>query len=361
MGLIKKIKGSYMFTQFEVGKYTKRRSPSSARDSSMQAGEMRIRPANTEFISEFDRAAEEARQEQQWQQRQQQKRDEEERRQRGLRPGQPRTNSVETLPVSRLEEAHSAAVRQQQRQQSQLGKYKSSMELSASQRDRQQVGTSGGTLPYAALQSPQSSTSQATTAASTPGASPFSGSADQFGTDDQPVPRPRPKGARGARSTMDMQSVYFAPGRNVTMTNQQKQRMSVYPSAADKPMFDKNSASSVDYYVFSPTKQDFLSMPLDARRRARGVVAPEEKPADALHASETRAEAERAAGSSNPFVERRKKAQVMASEGWGSASPFTDPLVGSGRGGVDHSDPRKYLNTPLYANQAGSGGVDLLA
>ncbi|KAJ1800151.1 hypothetical protein LPJ56_006538 [Coemansia sp. RSA 2599] len=360
MGLIKKIKGSYMFTQFEVGKYTKRRSPSSARDMGMQAGEMTIRPATTEFISEFDRAADEALQEQRWQQQ------EEERRQRRLRPGQPRTNSIETLPADKLEEAHGAAVRQRQRQQSQLGKYKSSMELSATQRERQQQQQAGanGILPYAALQSPDSSSSQATTAVSTPDASPFGGSADQFGSGDQPIARPRPKGARSARSNMDMQSVYFAPGRNVTMTNQQKQRMSVYPTAAStgdgKPVFDKNSASSVDYYVFSPNKRDLSSMPLDARRRARGVVAPEEKPADALHASEAKAEAERAA-STNPFVERRKKAQALASEGWVSESPFTDPLVGSGRGGVDPSDPRKYLNTPLYANQAGSGGVDLLA
>ncbi|KAJ2706291.1 hypothetical protein FB645_001686 [Coemansia sp. IMI 203386] len=353
MGLIKKIKSSYMFTQFEVGKYTKRRSPSSARDGNMQGGEMTIRPATTEFISEFDRAAEEAQREQRL--------DEEERRQRRLKAGQPRTNSAETLPVSALEEAHGAAVRQQQQRQQQLNKYKSSMELSSTQRDRQQ-NLVNGTLPYAALQSPQSGSSQATTAASTPDGSPFEASADQFGngSGDQPIPRPRPKGARGARSNMDMQSVYFAPGRNVTMTNQQKQRMSVYPT--DKPAFDKLSASSVDYYVFSPNKRELSNIPLDARRRARGIVAPEESPADALHASETKAEAERAAAmSTNPFVERRKKAQVMASQGWDSASPFTDPLVGSGRGGVDHSDPRKYLNTPMYANQAGSGGVDLLA
>ncbi|KAJ1720557.1 hypothetical protein LPJ53_004836 [Coemansia erecta] len=350
MGLIKKIKGSYMFTHMEVGKYTKRRSAATARDGP-QGGEMTVRAATTEFISEFDRAAEEAQREQQWRADEEEKRQRRQQQQQQQHAKQARTNSVETLPVEHLEESHSRAVRQSH----QLGKYKSSMELSAAQRERQ------GTLPYAALQSPQSASSPATTAVSTPSASPFNNTADTFGeSEEQPIPRPRPKGARSARSAVDMQSVYFAPGRNVTMTNQQKQRVSMYPTDNKPPTFDKNSASSMDYYVFAPTRRDLSTMPLDARRRARGMIAPEDKPAPVLHANETRAEAERAA-STNPFVERRKKAQELVSEGWDSASPFTDPLVGSGRGGIDPNDPRKYLNTPMYANQAGSGGVDLLA
>ncbi|KAJ2378515.1 hypothetical protein IW150_000750 [Coemansia sp. RSA 2607] len=331
MGLIKKIKGSYMFTHMEVGKYTKRRLPASARDA--PPSEMTVRAATTEFISEFDRAAAEAQREQQWQA------DEAEKRQRRQQAREARTNSSETLPVEPLTEQHLRAAPV-------LGRYKSSVELSLAQRERQ------GALPYTGQPSP------ASTAVSTPSASPFSATADTFEA-EQPIPRPRPKGARSARSTVDMQSVYFAPGRNVTMTNQQKQRASVYP-AENKPTFDKNSASSMDYYVFAPTRRDISSMPLDARRRARGVIAPEDKPAPELHAMETKAEAERAV-STNPFVERRKKAQVLVAEGWNSASPFTDPLVGSGRGGIDPNDPRKYLNTPMYANQAGSGGVDLLA
>ncbi|KAJ2721605.1 hypothetical protein GGI07_003842 [Coemansia sp. Benny D115] len=342
MGLIKKIKGSYMFTQLEVGKYTKRRGNTAARDASAETtAPGMVRAATTEFVSEFDRAAEEAQRERQWQQREAEKR-----RQRHA------AGSNETLPVAPLD--HSTVPSRQV-----LGRHRSSMELSASQRDRY---TQSGTLPYAALQSPQSAGSQTTTVASTPDGSPFTATADSFGT-DQPIPRPRPRGARGARSTVDMQSVYFAPGRNVTMTNQQKQRMSVYPVAEDKPSFDKNSASSTDYYVFTPARRDVARMPLDARRKTRALVAPEENSGSALHEREVQAEADRAAAvaATNPFVERRRKAHVLANEGWNSASPFDDPLVGSGRGGIDPNDPRKHLNTPMYANQAGSGGLDLLA
>ncbi|KAJ1896986.1 hypothetical protein LPJ66_003659 [Kickxella alabastrina] len=360
MGLMKKIKGSYMFTHMEVGKYTKRRGASTSRESidvhATTTGHGTIRAATTEFISEFDRAAEEAQREEQWQAEEQKWR--QHRHEQKLRHA--RANSIETLSTEHLEDAHSAAIRQQQKQkqkQPALSRYKSSMELSASQRYQQiPPGASSGSLPYASVQSPQSGSSR-TTAVSTPQASPFEEDLGAFGA--EPVPRSRPRGARTARSNMDMQSVYFAPGRNVTMTNQQKQRVSIYPMADEKPQFNKNSASSMDYYVFTPTRRDVSAMPLDSKRRTRGVIAPEEMMAPELHQNEVDAEAERA--SKNPFVERRMKARVLVNEGWDSASPFTDPLIGSGRGGVDPNDPRKYLNTPMYANQAGTGGVDLLA
>ncbi|KAI9500881.1 hypothetical protein GGI25_005931 [Coemansia spiralis] len=233
MGLIKKIKGSYMFTQMEVGKYTKRRSPGHK--------EMPARPS--EFIFEFDES---------------------------------REHSIETLPRS-------------QTQPMPLTHHQSSMELS----------------------------------------NPRSPSATVV---ESPTVRPRPT-ARAARSTMDMQSVYFAPGRNVT--------------------HDRTAASSVDYYVFTPSHGELKAMPLDKRRQHRGVVAPAR---GSVHQAEPEAEK-----SNNPFVERRRAAQGLAVQGWGSSAPFDDPIVGSGRGGIDPNDPRKYLNTPLYANQAGAGGVDLLA
>ncbi|KAJ2825680.1 hypothetical protein FBU31_003647 [Coemansia sp. 'formosensis'] len=155
---------------------------------------------------------------------------------------------------------------------------------------------------------------------------------------------------------MDMQSVYFAPGRNVSMTNQQKQRLSVYP--ADVPRFDKNSASSMDYYVFTPTRREVSQLPFDAKRRTRVLVAPDESPSPSLHQ-------EPEGLPTNPFVERRKKAQQVAksptSERWespGPSSPFADQ-PGSG-GSAD--EPRRYLNTPVYAGQGGgSTGLDLLA
>ncbi|KAJ2488511.1 hypothetical protein IWW37_004741 [Coemansia sp. RSA 2050] len=301
MGLIKKIKNSYVFTQLEVGKYTKRRNGSNnaARDQSSETHGT-IRAGGSEFISAFDQAADEVRREQ-------------------LSASAETIKSVPSIP-----------------------RFKSTVELSATQRTHQT-----GPLPYAE--------SRGTTAVSTPQTSPFSDTADAF--DEQPLPRARPKGARAARSTMDMQSVYFAPGRNVSMTNQQKQRLSVY--STDVPRFDKNSASSMDYYVFTPTRREVAQMPLDARRRTRGHVAPDEAPSPSLHH-------EPEGLPTNPFVERRKKAQLMAkspvSERWedhGPSSPFADQSGGSGMA----DEPRRYLNTPVYASQSGRSpnGLDLLA
>ncbi|KAJ1728959.1 hypothetical protein LPJ72_005220 [Coemansia sp. Benny D160-2] len=329
MGLMKKIKGSYVFTHMEVGKYTKRRNQALKSEPATAAG-----TRAPEFVSEFEYAANEMRREEM---------------QRSHTDGGYgfSTAGRHTLPHCR-----------------------SSIDLSAAQRQQ------------AAQGSPTSTLSRATTAvASAP--SPAFAATDSFVDQSVPVPRPRPKGARAARSTVDMQSVYFAPGRNVSMTNQQKQRQSVYPNAnATVAAFDKHSASSVDYYVFSPSKREMASMPLDARRRQlRGVVAYDKALPDSLHRAETVAEttagavsapasgavspsaatANSSSSSNNPFVVRRKKAHELAVQGWNSASPFDDPLVGSGRGGIDPNDPRKYLNTPLYASQTGAGGVDLLA
>ncbi|KAJ1823685.1 hypothetical protein GGH91_000224 [Coemansia sp. RSA 2671] len=300
MGLIKKIKNSYVFTQLEVGKYTKRRNGSNtARDQNTETHGT-IRPGGSEFISAFDQAAEEVRREQ-------------------LSASAETIRSVPSIP-----------------------RFKSTVDLSATQRAHQ-----SGPLAYAE--------SRGTTAVSTPQTSPFSDTADSF--DGQPLPRARPKGARAARSTMDMQSVYFAPGRNVSMTNQQKQRLSVYTT--DVPRFDKNSASSMDYYVFTPTRREVAQMPLDAKRRTRGHVAPDELPSPSLHQ-------EPEGLPTNPFVERRKKAQLMAkspvSERWedhGPSSPFAD----QGGGGSSADEPRRYLNTPVYASQSGRSpnGLDLLA
>ncbi|KAJ2860132.1 hypothetical protein GGH94_005708 [Coemansia aciculifera] len=297
MGLIKKIKNSYVFTQFEVGKYTKRRNGSNtARDQSTEAhGTVRASPGN-EFISAFDQAADEVRREQ-------------------------LSGSAETIGAAPS-----------------IQRFKSSVELSATQRAQ------AGPLAYAE--------SRGSTAVSTPQASPFSDTADNF--DGQPLPRARPKGARAARSTMDMQSVYFAPGRNVSMTNQQKQRLSVY--ATDVPRFDKNSASSMDYYVFTPTRREVAQMPLDAKRRTRGLVAPDEAPSPSLHQ-------EPEGLPTNPFVERRKKAQQMARsptvERWESHGP-SSPFADQSSGGGSADEPRRYLNTPVYASGS-TKGLDLLA
>ncbi|KAJ2005758.1 hypothetical protein GGI04_002125 [Coemansia thaxteri] len=260
MGLIKKIKNSYVFTQFEVGKYTKRRNGGggSGGSSSGSKGPGTPRSAGgSEFISAFDEVADEIQ----------------------------ASSSVSTLGRGdRVQRAGSSA------------------ELA--------VGY----------------TSTASTAASTPQASPFEGGGGV---------RARPAGARAARSTMDMQSVYFAPGRNVAAASAKRQ--SVYPG--EVPRFDKQSASSVDYYVFTPTRRDLAALPLDARRRTtRGVVAPDEKPSPDLHRDDF--------ASTNPFVERRRKAHVAA------ASP---PVPASA------VPARKYLTTPVYANQSGTTGLDLLA
>ncbi|KAJ2365784.1 hypothetical protein H4S02_010610, partial [Coemansia sp. RSA 2611] len=149
MGLIKKIKNSYVFTQLEVGKYTKRRNGNNtARDQNTETHGT-IRPGGSEFIGAFDQAAEEVRREQ-------------------LSASAETIRSVPSIP-----------------------RFKSTVDLSATQRAHQ-----SGPLAYAE--------SRGTTAVSTPQTSPFSDTADSF--DGQPLPRARPKGARAARSTMDMQS-----------------------------------------------------------------------------------------------------------------------------------------------------------
>ncbi|KAJ2552326.1 hypothetical protein EV175_003358 [Coemansia sp. RSA 1933] len=316
MGLMKKIKGSYMFTHMEVGKYTKRRTQNQKGETAVPAPPA-MRP--TEFVSEFEYVAQEMQLEEQ--------------RKRQVMQRSHTDSGV--IGSSRHGLPHC----------------RSSIELSPAQRQR--MGQS----------SPSSTLSRATTAvasAQSPAASPFAPT-DAFIDQQQPIPRPRPRGARGARSTVDMQSVYFAPGRNISMTNQQKQRQSMYPDEKDLASFDKHSASSVDYYVFTPSKREMASLPLDARRRQLrgGVVTYDHRPAETLHRSETLAEA--GGVNNNPFVERRRKAHELNAQGWNSATPFDDPIVGSGRGGVDPDNPRKYLNTPLYASQTGAGGVDLLA
>ncbi|KAJ2744786.1 hypothetical protein GGI20_002679 [Coemansia sp. BCRC 34301] len=305
MGLIKKIKNSYVFTQLEVGKYTKRRNASNpARDHGPENSGGVVRAATTggsEFISAFDHVDDK------------------------------HGRSAETIgPIQR---------------------FKSTVELSATQR-AQQAGAKSP-LGYAE--------SRVTTAVSTPQASPFSdGAADGFGSSAEPIPRVRPKGARAARSTIDMQSVYFAPGRNVSMTNQQKQRLSMYPSDAESPpRFDKNSASSMDYYVFTPTRREITQLPFDAKRRTtRGIVAPDKSPSPSLHQEDT-------AASTNPFVERRKKAQLARSptslQHWDCHSPtppFADKFPS-----ISDDEPRRYLNTPVYGSRTGvsTAGLDLLA
>ncbi|KAJ1957916.1 hypothetical protein GGI12_004882 [Dipsacomyces acuminosporus] len=146
--------------------------------------------------------------------------------------------------------------------------------------------------------------------------------------------------------------------------------MAASPSGEKRPQFDKNSASSMDYYVFAPNRRDLSAMPLDLKKKQRGgVVAADRQNAQALHKSEIKEEANGPPSASlsptNPFVVRRKKAQQMVEQGWNSTSPFSDPIVGSGRGGIDPDDPRKHLTTPVYATQADAygrnTGLDLLA
>ncbi|KAJ1845447.1 hypothetical protein LPJ70_002495 [Coemansia sp. RSA 2708] len=283
MGILRRIKNSYVFTQLEVGKYTKRRT---------SANQAELGVVRAVYEDEFDRAANELRAEQLA----------EEHRKRSAQ-------SAETLAVG---SAHGVA------------RVRSSMDLTAAQRQRL----------------------DGRTAVSTPATSP-----------DAYEVRARPRPTRTARSNADMQSVYFAPGRNVSMTNQQKQRQSVYPTE-ELPSFDKNSASSTDYYVYAPSARQRAQTPLDARRRQmRGQIRAQPLSAGELHRSEELAEPQ----TTNPFVERRRKAHKMVEQGWNSAAPFDDPLVGSGRGGIDPNHPRKHLNTPVYANQAGTVGLDLLA
>lgn len=309
MGLIKKLKGSYMFTHMEVGKYTKRRTNNTPDAKGFgQHG--------NEFIDEFDRAAEELRQE------------EEELARQRHKQRMDRQNSSATLgsrPANGLMSPGAPP---------QVQRFQSTIELSSG------------------VMSPPATLSRATTAVSTPQASPFDDiSASSFPT-NRPLPRARPRGARTARSAADMQSVYFAPGRNIPASQQKQQQ----PANALK--FDKMSASSMDYYVYTPTRQEISALPLEARRKGhRGVVAPENRLAAQIHKDELKTPE----ATSNPFIERRRRAEQRTAEGYDSASPFDDPLVGSGRGGIDPDQPRKYLNTPVYANQAGSYGLDLLA
>ncbi|KAJ2539076.1 hypothetical protein IWW35_006093 [Coemansia sp. RSA 1878] len=323
MGILTRIKNSYVFTQLEVGKYTKRRA------SGQNDG---VRAATTEQLDEFDRAAAELRAEQMA---------DAERVRRGMRST---SQSVETLAARGV------------------ARVRSSMDLTATQRERL-GGRTAVSTPNPSVWSPNSSEMRSPSSSSgqwsPTNSGPRSPASDSFmrspTSDSYGSVQPRPRPARANRGAADMQSVYFAPGRNVTTTNQQKQRQSVYPT--EVPTFDKNSASSTDYYVYAPTSRQMATAPLDSRRRElRGIVGPEQH--GDLHRRE---ELNEVNGSTNPFVERRRKAQKMAVEGWGSATPFDDPLVGSGRGGIDPNHPRKYLHTPVYANQAGSAGLDLLA
>ncbi|KAJ1857725.1 hypothetical protein GGH12_000669 [Coemansia sp. RSA 1822] len=323
MGILKRIKNSYVFTQLEVGKYTKRR---------VSAQNDGVRAATTEQLDEFDRAAAELRAEQMA---------DAERVRRGMRST---SQSVETLAARGV------------------ARVRSSMDLTATQRERL-GGRTAVSTPNPSVWSPSSSELRSPSSSSGPrsptNSGPRSPASDSYmrspTSDSYGSVQPRPRPARTGRGATEMQSVYFAPGRNVTTTNQQKQRQSVYPT--EVPTFDKNSASSTDYYVYAPTSRQMASAPLDARRRElRGIIGPE--PHGDMHRRE---ELNEVNGSTNPFVERRRKAQKMVVEGWGSATPFDDPLVGSGRGGIDPNHPRKYLHTPVYANQTGSAGLDLLA
>ncbi|KAJ2884568.1 hypothetical protein IWW38_005413 [Coemansia aciculifera] len=319
MGLIKKIKNSYVFTQLEVGKYTKRRTASNpARDHSgpteSSGGVVRAAqaagPSSSEFISAFSDQAHGA-------------------------------DSSDTINFSTSTISNAPTMQ----------RFRSTAELSSAQRKAQQ-GPMSPPLSYA--------DSRGTTAVSTPNSA-ASSADDAF---SGVVPRPRPQGARAARSTVDMQSVYFAPGRNVSMTNQQKQRLSMYPAAgaeATSPHFDKNSASSMDYYVFTPTRREIAQLPFDAKRRTnRGRVAPDESPSPSLHQEQEPVE-------TNPFVERRKRAHQMSLSPTSPTTPT--PPASQKRWDCRESDePRRYLNTPVYADQAGgrSGGglakgLDLLA
>ncbi|PIA12586.1 hypothetical protein COEREDRAFT_84025 [Coemansia reversa NRRL 1564] len=309
MGILKRIKGSYMFTQMEVGKYTKRRTTNQGSNSP----EMVVRPVTTGFVSEFDRAADELRAEQMIEQQR--------RRQKQL-TGMENSQSSETLSNDR-----------------QIGRVRSSMDLTSAQRERMDGRT--------AVSTPQSPESN--------------------GNFETVRPRPRPNG-RSARSNADMQSVYFAPGRNITTTNQRYQRMSVYPSESspslDTQTFDKNSASSTDYYVFTPSNNELSGVALENRRKhIRGIVAPEKRSASQVHRDEERKEAENP--STNPFVERRRrrKASPSADQEWKTLplnSTFL-PDTPEYDGAIDPNHPRKHLNTPVYANQTGTNGLDLLA
>ncbi|KAI8318591.1 hypothetical protein GQ54DRAFT_77252 [Martensiomyces pterosporus] len=389
MGLMKKIKNSYLATHMEVGKYTKRRAngSSSARDFPSNDADYAVtgtvRPVAGEFISEFDQAADDLRREQ-------------ERAARMQPPSMARrtatepqwsTRGAETLDDSSIVDSRGRTLQHKRTDNfRQLSHYKSSIDVASSSRSRSQrreemlagASSPGSVLPFAGASASSLSASQTTTAVSTPGSSPFGDSSNDFGaTTEQPapVPRARPKGARAGRSAINTQSVYFAPGRNITVPNQVVGAVagSTLSPGERRPQFDKNSASSMDYYVFTPTRRDLSSMPLDMKKKHRGMVAPDSQLAKSLHRNEVREEANSPVSpmspvnANNPFVARQKKAQQMVDQGWNSTSPFEDPVVGSGRGGINPDEPRKYLTTPVYANQAGgttfgpNAGVDLLA
>ncbi|KAJ2076864.1 hypothetical protein H4R24_005459 [Coemansia sp. RSA 988] len=147
--------------------------------------------------------------------------------------------------------------------------------------------------------------------------------------------------------------------------------MSMYPSESSPSLipqcFDKNSASSMDYYVFTPSSNELGGVTLENRRKhMRGIVAPENRMAPEVHRQEVRMETENV--STNPFVERRRRASPTpnAEQEWmtqtlnGAFLPNTTGYDG-GSGGIDPNHPRKHLNSPVYANQAGTNGLDLLA
>ncbi|KAJ2805927.1 hypothetical protein H4R21_001075 [Coemansia helicoidea] len=303
MGILKRIKGSYVFTQLEVGKYTRRRG--AARRSDSGAETPRTAP---DFVSEFDRAAEEELYEAQLAAA------EDERRQRAPRTAET-SCSAETLagrPATQV---------------------RSSVDLTAAQRER----LGGLTAVSTPLSSPR------------PSLQPASGDAAVFDT-----ARPRPHAARAARSTVDMQSVYFAPGHNVTLTNRQQQKQQQmadgWAPSSSVSAIDRSSASSTDYYLFSPSPRETSHAPLTARRQQlRGVVRADTLAGADLHRQCLDEPAAPPRSSTNPFAARRR----------GAARP--PPHAGLFDDGADDLDPyhsRRYLNTPVYADIHGS---DLLA
>ncbi|KAJ2708869.1 hypothetical protein H4R19_004536 [Coemansia spiralis] len=313
MGILKRIKGSYVFTHLEVGKYTRRRGAPRRGDGTAADGSETPRTAPV-FVSEFDRAAE------------------------------------EELYEAQLAAAAAESERQQQVPHTATTSYsaetlaarpatqvQSSVDLTAAQRERL-----GG---LTAVSTPQSS----------PRPSPHPASPDTAAFD---TPQPRPRPTRVARSTVDIQSVYFAPGRNVTLTNRQRQQQmaegsSQSSSSSPVPAFNKGSASSTDYYLFSPSPREVSQAPLEARRlQLRGIVRADTHTGADLHrhcVDELPVASVRSI--TNPSVARRQGAPLLP--------PPHAGLFDDGVGGIDPKHPRKYLNTPIYTDA--HGGSDLLA
>ncbi|KAJ1725910.1 hypothetical protein LPJ61_005557 [Coemansia biformis] len=315
MGIMKRIKGSYVFTQLEVGKYTRRRGAVPRGDG----GSAEVARAAPNFVSEFDRVAEEELYEAQIAAAA------EERRQQQVLRAATTSYSAETLATRPATQV------------------RSSVDLTAAQRERL-----GG---LTAVSTPQTS----------PQPSPQPSSADVAA---YCTARPRPRAARTARSTVDIQSVYFAPGRNITVTNQQRQQMAADgPQSSPVPAFNKGSASSTDYYLFSPSPREAAQVPLTARRQnLRGVVLADTGAAD-LHRQCVDAPVLPAApdASTNPFVARRRTVRSDWRPVNTPPPPPPHAVLFSDVGGIDPNHPRKHLNTPIYAGVHATDGVDLLA